>query len=916
MNIPTANIVIGFNKEVMERLFTAGSTYTNLIQGLTVDGTEDVLLFDSQANPNFISFEHSLGMGGGMKMKLVLIDPKGEFERRFISGNIIKNIAGFEYNDDQNPNDAKDPFENKVNRDMKRSSSLYDDQYFAELKQELTKAQGSKELYVAYGSGNNLDLWSGPHRTILTGADLTLKGSRKITLQLTPTATALQLGNRRGAYNEVVNLDLAGLTMRFSGISKPIKFNELAKPGSEVPYDPAQYYSVLGDDSIRDIDSASVEVRNKLHKSENELLANELMDFDFHSMVVDALRSYVQKATNNPNVVVLLPNINVVCRKLINETMKNTKAVTEAATQVALQVGFGGFVKSSQKFKFPKDWTSIGYKEQFVSEFLTSLGLELHSVFRDYINGTTTERGAIPYASIARLKNYEETVDAKTRAKEYYEKRDFYAIIEKADNKGIPDHMDTVRSVINKILKNSKEDYPLRFVCVNETDTKLLNYWSTNNKGVNLPKSPTFGGYSTFNTNKEAVIIGDQTLIRDYLYAKANLAAKEESVSFYEQQAVLAKEDQQKFLEQAKQSTSNAAAFDPNISYIDPPSAYSFEQAAFEDLSEQAALETAKAEAKKQEYNNNLLASVTTIPLHPLDAVVLTNTDYQKGVRDIVSPVLKGVGAFGDISFVPDEFAFEGEAIAPDLETFARDKGINVFRYNTANPNILDLKFKFGAVYLAALKMGFQKRVTRRTSSVAEGVLPIGIGSLPIRTVGAAVAYLRQKDLSEGLGNSDRKKDLKDLAGRISLEVLEELDVDNHQEAADAVALLLDNSTKEENKGVIEIDQLLDGNPQTILTDLMQDMYRKALSMSITTLPSFHISNTWDLNSACLVFAQDAPIQQSTKPERTLMNSFFSGLYKIVGFKHKISTSKSESEFSLVKNLPKYKDKGENSESE
>mgnify|MGYP001180521370 CR=1 FL=1 len=46
MNIPTANIVIGFNKEVMERLFTAGATYKNLIQGLTLDGIEDVLLFE------------------------------------------------------------------------------------------------------------------------------------------------------------------------------------------------------------------------------------------------------------------------------------------------------------------------------------------------------------------------------------------------------------------------------------------------------------------------------------------------------------------------------------------------------------------------------------------------------------------------------------------------------------------------------------------------------------------------------------------------------------------------------------------------------------------------------------------------------------------------------------------------------
>jgi hypothetical protein len=907
MNIPTANIVIGFNKEVMERLFTAGATYKNLIQGLTLDGIEDVLLFDSQANPNFISFEHSLGMGGGMKMKLTLIDPKGEFERRFVSNNVIKNIAGFEYNDDQNANDEKDSFDDQVNRDMKRSSSLYDDQYFSELREELVKHQGTKELYVAYGTGNNLDLWSGPHRTILTGADLTLKGARKITLQLTPTQSSLQLGQRRGAYNEVVNLDLAGLTMRYSGISKPIQFKEMLEG---VPaYDPTRYLPGLGDNWFTVNDQYNKVVED-LRKSGNELVSNELEYFDFHSMVVDAVRSYVQKATSNPNVIVLLPNLNVVCRKVINETIVNTRSARKAAVETAAVAGattaqavmgpmFGNFVKKAQEFKFSEDYTSLGYKEQLVSNLLTSLGLELHTVFRDFIKGTSVK--AIPYSSVARLKNWEKTKTPRERSEVYFDKRDFYAILEKADNKGIPDHMDAIRTVMNSILKHSKEDYQLRFVIVNETDTKVLNYWSTNSKNIELPKYPTFGGYSTFNTEKEAIILGDQTLIRDYLYGRANLEAKQESVSFYEKQAALAEENHQKALEAAKAAKKGAEIFDTNAGI--------FATAASWGLSAIEQGQTLSASAAEQEYKNNLLAAVKTIPLHPLDAVVLTDEVYQKGIRDIVNPVLKGVGAFGDISQIPDEFAFHGQEIAPDLETFAREEGINIFRYNTANPNVIDMKFKFGAIYLAQLKSGFKKMVNRRASAVAEGTLPIGTGTLPIRTVGAAAAYLRQKDIAEGTGDKARKKALKELAGKISLDVLEELDVDNHQEGANAVAAILDNQTKENHKGVIEIDQLIDGNPQTIMTDLMQDMYRKALRMSITTLPSFHISNTWDINSPCLLFAQDAPIYQTNEPERTLMNSFFSGLYKIVGFKHKITTSKSESEFSLVKNLPKYKEK-------
>jgi hypothetical protein len=78
--------------------------------------------------------------------------------------------------------------------------------------------------------------------------------------------------------------------------------------------------------------------------------------------------------------------------------------------------------------------------------------------------------------------------------------------------------------------------------------------------------------------------------------------------------------------------------------------------------------------------------------------------------------------------------------------------------------------------------------------------------------------------------------------------------------------------------------------------------------MSIKTLPLFHVSNIHHISSPCLVFAQDAPIKQSVDAERTLLNSFFSGLYKIMGFKHIINTSTATSEFNLVKNAPKFEE--------
>jgi len=108
-------------------------------------------------------------------------------------------------------------------------------------------------------------------------------------------------------------------------------------------------------------------------------------------------------------------------------------------------------------------------------------------------------------------------------------------------------------------------------------------------------------------------------------------------------------------------------------------------------------------------------------------------------------------------------------------------------------------------------------------------------------------------------------------------------------------------------KGLILVDQELPGNPNSILADLSEDVYRKALQMSITTLPTFHISRPASISSPCIVFAQDQPITQSVRLERNLMNKFFSGLYKIMGFKHTITTSAASSEFKLVKNAPDFK---------
>ena len=496
MKIPTTNIVVAYDRDVMARLFRSGATARSLIEEISEDNIE-ALVFNNISNPNFISLEHSLGFSGGMKIKLEFIDPKGEFENRFMTDNSIKNIAGFMYNDAQNK--SSNVFAEKTNKGMKEGNSDYDEAYYNDLLLEYRKEFRTKEIYIAYGSGDNLDLWSGPHRTILTGADIEVKGPRKITLTLTPTSQALELNHRRGAYNEKVNLNLAGLTMRYAGESKKIKFQNLIKAkslgetlakemlGNQSVYNPLEYIDEVQEAGIK----AKHENQAKLFKNLGlNDLASTLGEFDFHSIIVDALRSYIQKATNNPNVIVLLPNINLICRKLIDETAKNARIGWDASSQ---EIAFGSLVQSKAATTWKgKAVIEAGLKEQFISNLLQDFNCELHSVLKASIT-STSDRKAIAQQHISAIETREKTKTAEERMIKYYEDRDFYGIIQKSSSDGIPRHMEIVKSVLNSIKKHSKEDYQLKAAYFAETDTNILDLLSTSGCTLPLSKFHIFG---------------------------------------------------------------------------------------------------------------------------------------------------------------------------------------------------------------------------------------------------------------------------------------------------------------------------------------------------------------------------------------------------------------------------------------
>lgn len=864
MNVPTANVIVAFDKDTMDRLFSAGATYSSLVKQVS-DGDEDVLLFNNVSNPNFVSFEHELNNGGGLKMSLSFIDPKGEFENRFLTDNPARLISSVTNPDIETTKASiKDP-----NRQYRDSLQQFTEPQIKNIKDSLTKDIGTREFFVAYGVGDNLSLWSGPHRTVLANADIAVEGARKITITLVPTLSPLDISNRRGAFNEEVNLNFYGLKIRFSGDGRAIDFE------SPTRYDPIKY---LDDYKKKDdVSRFRSETNEALTNLKFDQLVKQVEKYDFHCMVVDAIRNYVQKATNTKNVVVLLPNLNVVCRQAIFDAALNYNRAT-APPPEDNRFDAGSFFRGSRGIAGPQDMNyyygaeaiSRGDELNFVREVLKSFGMELYEI----TSRGTRQPSPISGGSVGYFQDVERNANPDDRFMEYADTRVYYPSINAVEN-NVPDHVQVLSKVFNSInkLSRSSQKISIRDLNMTETQTQLLKIWG--DEGIK--ESWTFGGYDHFAEDSTAVIIGDDALIKQYLYAKANVQNKEENV--------------QKLRSFSKKAKIQKGLMNANMD--------------------------AKIKAHRIGLDNDIrneieesnTAVLSEIPLHPLDRATLTDVQYNKRVREAVTIVPESsIGPFGDISYYPDTFSIQDEQFDSLVEKEIKKAGVSVFRYNTQNPNVLNLNFKFGGVYLAGLKLGYQKKAERLASKVAEGVFETELADFPVRGIGSAVAYLQGKGLSNNMGDEEQNAVIELLANKISPELVESLGVNNEQEAAMHFAALLLSNQDNNLRGIIELDQYLSDTPINIFSDMVNDLYRKANMMSITTLPMFHVSNSSDMNTRCLVLAQDQNISQSIKPNRTLMNRFFSGLYKFVGFRHVISTSDVVSEFVLSKHTQNYSD--------
>ena len=665
-------------------------------------------------------------------------------------------------------------------------------------------------MYVAYGVGDNLDLWSGPHVMTLKNVDISHAGSKRFTLTLVPQIRTLDFTGRRGLYTEGATLDLEGLTYEVEANSENLDFYNVftgsQDPIYQSPLLKASEYAAEAQAARKGQEDALSDAVAEGYK----YAAAVLEKIDIHILVTDIIKDYIRKCLGNSNVIVLIPDLNKLCLESIDEIAKTEGRAGALLLQEPADAPQGPYVE-------PISWESnyLDTDKKYLALYntllsiLNSLGLELNSQAKDNADSFSIQNPpySMPSYETEQFQTYEERLES------FLKDNYIWASLRQTETKyGFPDHTKTLMDLINSIYKLAKGKKYSKFVPISlyESDSKVVDLWAESRAENGL-----FAGAGRQISDKRAVFIfGDRQLIKDYLYG---------------------------------------------------------------------------------EYNGEGQS-----PLHPVDRASLGGS-YKNKIRNILKKKSSNVGPFGDIYYLPDNFAYLDETFSNknELQTKLQEAGVPVFRYNTQNPNVLSLSYKQNGAYLTELVLAYTKEIQKRGTANFEGILDSKYSVFDLPSPEAVIAFIRSKHNMLGHNEKAKNEIISELSSRFD-SLATESGLDPMDEAKMAYSLYSLLLARPDNP-MIKIDSLLPGDPVTSIVDFAEQLYKQTFTVEITSLPMFHLSYANTIGKTALLLAQDVPVKQSRTPQQTLLNQYYSGLYTIQGFKHIISNGKAQTQLTLVK---------------
>jgi hypothetical protein len=282
-----------------------------------------------------------------------------------------------------------------------------------------------------------------------------------------------------------------------------------------------------------------------------------------------------------------------------------------------------------------------------------------------------------------------------------------------------------------------------------------------------------------------------------------------------------------------------------------------------------------------------------------------TKEDLDKSYRFQVASIFErdedDLTPLGRASQIPDQFGYTDKLFDEKNKATIKEKKIPIFTYNTDDPNVLDINYSDGGQYFTLLNNSFQRNVGRLATTAADGGVPLRIRDHLILTKGALeAAIITSKDSAFGTVLSNEE-----IIGQVIRKVSPELlkKISPRESVADLIPYITDLLTSiDSSKSLsVKLRSEIRTHPTAILQNFADNLAQQTKTITIKTLPFFHLScRGITLQSPCIVFAQDVPVLAQQRQPRTRFNNFLSGLYNIVGFRHKINTKEAQSEFVLI----------------
>ena len=223
-----------------------------------------------------------------------------------------------------------------------------------------------------------------------------------------------------------------------------------------------------------------------------------------------------------------------------------------------------------------------------------------------------------------------------------------------------------------------------------------------------------------------------------------------------------------------------------------------------------------------------------------------------------------------------------------------------VFRYNTKNPNVTEFNVKESNQYWSQLLTHFEAVVHRKAAGIIGGIIPSEYSTLKPKSIKDLVLYATEAGIfNEGISELRKNEIFAEIK-----KIIESQDFgsEDKNSVMIAVLLLIDYLSKECNIGLRRLfKQQYASDPSMLVNNFLNQVYNQVYQVNIQTLPMFNLSNIINLTRPCILLMQNVNMPMIRQPDPSILSIVYSGLYRILGFRHSIDYNGCYSEFFLQK---------------